>query len=348
MPGHDIFMQRCIELALCGASSVSPNPMVGAVVVVDGQIIGEGYHHEYGEAHAEVNAIDAVINAYPDAEEKLKKATIYINLEPCAHFGKTPPCSDLIIRYGIPQVVIGCRDPFKQVDGKGIDKLKNAGLKVIESVLEKECLFLNRRFFTRVQKQRPYIILKWAQTRDRYFAPADGSKRWISSPESKKMVHKWRSEEDAVLVGKNTALIDNPQLNVRLWEGINPVRIVIDRNLQLPETLNLFNQSQPTIVFNSIKTEVIGRVKYLELENFDNYLPQLICYQLYLMDIQSVLVEGGVETLKLFINSGLWDEARVFTAESTWENGMPAPTLPGKSVASQAVGTDLLQIWFNS
>lgn len=348
MPDHDIFMRRCIELALCGAGSVSPNPMVGAVVVVDGQIIGEGYHHQYGEAHAEVNAIEAVIRAYPDAEERLKRATIYVNLEPCAHFGKTPPCSDLIIRHRVPIAVVGCRDPFNQVDGKGIEKLKKAGVKVIENVLEKECLFLNRRFFTRVQKQRPYIILKWAQTRDGFFAPSDGRKRWISSPESKKLVHKWRSEESAVLVGKNTALIDNPQLNVRLWEGKDPVRIVIDRNLQLPDTLHLFNQSQPTIVFNSLKTELVGNIKYLELEDFDNYLPQLICYQLYLMDLQSILIEGGAQTLNMFINSGLWDEARVFTAETIWETGLPAPTLPGKNVSSQAVGNDILQIWFNS
>lgn len=341
-------MQRCIDLALYGAGSVSPNPMVGAVLVVDGMIIAEGYHQKCGQSHAEVNAIESALRYYPDAEERLRNATMYVSLEPCAHFGKTPPCTDLIIRYQISQVVIGCRDRFDQVNGKGVSKLRAAGIKVIENVLETECLHLNRRFLTRIQKQRPFIILKWAQTSNGFFAPLNGGKRWITSFESKKLVHRWRSEEDAVMVGKNTALIDNPQLNVRLWEGKNPVRIVIDRNLQLPVTLNLFDHSQPTIIFNSKKTAQDGNVKYLELENFDNYLPQLICYQLYLMDIQSVLIEGGAETLNLFMNAGLWDEARVFTSNDIWEDGIPAPILSGRLASSDSITTDTLQIWFNA
>lgn len=347
MPGHEYFMKRCIELALCGAGSVSPNPMVGSVIVADGKIIGEGYHQKYGEPHAEANAIADVIKNYPDAEQLLKRSVLYVNLEPCAHFGKRPPCSDLIIRYQIPQVIVGCRDPFALVDGKGIEKLKEAGIRVIEGVLTDECLVLNRRFVTRVQKQRPFIILKWAQTSDGFFAPADGSQKWISSSASKKLVHKWRAEEDAVLVGKNTALIDDPQLNVRLWAGRNPVRIVIDRNLQLQSTLKLFDQSQETIVFNSVKTELNGKIKFLELENFDHYLPQLICFQLYLMDIQSLIIEGGAQTLKLFIDAGLWDEARIFTSKRKWEHGIKAPDLHGQQINSEPVGEDILQIWHN-
>jgi diaminohydroxyphosphoribosylaminopyrimidine deaminase / 5-amino-6-(5-phosphoribosylamino)uracil reductase len=348
MPVHEIFMRRCIELALEGAGSVSPNPMVGSLIVVDGKIIAEGYHEKYGSAHAEANAIAEVIKCYPDAENVLNKATLYVNLEPCAHFGKQPPCSDLIIRYSIPRVVVGCRDPFDLVDGKGIEKLRAAGVQVIENVLKAECRHLNRRFFTRVQKQRPYIILKWAQTKDGYFAPADGSQRWISSPLSRKLVHKWRAEEDSVLVGKNTALIDDPELNVRFWSGRDPVRIVIDRDLQLPSSLQLFDQSQKTIVFNSIKTELDGNIKYLQVEDFDKLLPHLICYQLYLMDIQSILIEGGAATINLFVKAGLWDEARIFTADTVWEAGLQAPCLNGTLHSSESVGKDILEIWHNN
>lgn len=321
--------------------------MVGSVIVCDGKIIGEGYHQKYGEAHAEVQAVEAVLHSHPDAEDLLKRATLYVNLEPCAHFGKRPPCADLIIRYQIPKVVVGCRDPFKLVDGKGIEKLTDAGVKVVEKVLTGECLQLNRRFFTRVQKQRPYIILKWAQTSDGFFAPSDGSQRWITSMSAKKLVHKWRAEEDAVLVGRKTALADDPQLNVRLWEGRNPVRIVIDRNLQLPASLKLFDQTQPTIVFNSVKTELDGNIKYLELEDFDNLLPQLICYQLYLMDVQSIIIEGGAETLNTFINAGLWDEARILIGNIKWDRGISAPTIQGFLKSSKTIETDTLEIWNN-
>ena len=340
-------MQRCIELALCGAGSVSPNPMVGSVIVADGKVIGEGYHQRYGEPHAEANAITAVLSDYSNGEELLKRSTLYVNLEPCAHFGKRPPCSDLIIRCQIPEVVIGCRDPFPLVDGKGIEKLKDAGIRIIEDVLTAECLHLNRRFITRVQKQRPYIILKWAQTGDGYFAPGDGSQRWISSAVAKKLVHKWRSEEDAVLVGFKTALSDDPQLNVRLSTGRNPVRIVIDRSLELPKSLNLFDQKHQTIVFNSQKTDVDNNIKYLEVEDFDSYLPQLICYQLYLMDFQSLIIEGGARTLQLFIDAGLWDEARVFIAEEHWDGGLSAPLLRGQPRTTHTVGNDILQTWYN-
>jgi diaminohydroxyphosphoribosylaminopyrimidine deaminase/5-amino-6-(5-phosphoribosylamino)uracil reductase len=340
-------MQRCLDLARLGSGYVSPNPMVGSVIVCDQKIIGEGYHISYGGPHAEVNAINQVFESHENARDLLKRSTIYVNLEPCSHFGKTPPCADLIISNGIPRVVIGCRDPFDQINGKGIERLKNAGIDVIEGIMAEECIDINKRFITRIQNQRPYIILKWAQTNNGFFAPSDGSQKWISSQHSKQLVHRWRTEEDAVLVGKNTALTDNPQLNSREWSGRNPIRIVIDRRLELPKDLHVFDQSQDTIIFNEQKTDLVDRIKYLELEDFDNLLPQLIAYQLYLMDIQSLIVEGGAQTLNLFINAGLWDEARVFTATDNWNSGILAPKITGKLGEEVNIGTDLLNIWFN-
>lgn len=325
---------------------MSPNPMVGAAVVCGGKIIGEGYHKKYGEAHAEVNAIHSVLKSH--RKEILQRSELYVNLEPCAHFGKTSPCSDLIISYKIPRVIIGCRDPFEQVNGKGIEKMESAGITVITGILEKECIDLNKRFFTRIKEQRPYIILKWARTKNGFFAPSGGSQKWISSPEAKRLVHRWRAEEDAVLVGKNTALIDNPQLNVREWKGTDPVRIVIDRKLQLPKRLHLFDQSQKTIVFNEIKTEITGKIKYLQPDNFDNYLPQMIAYQLYMMDIQSLIVEGGAQTLALFIKAGLWDEARVFTGSEEWSDGIKSPHLNAEIAEKLKIGTDTLTIQYNT
>lgn len=340
-------MRRCIELASLGMSSVSPNPMVGAIIVCDDKIIGEGFHMKFGEAHAEVNAVKVVLSTNDDGQALLRRSTIYVSLEPCSHFGKTPPCTDLILKYHIPRVVVGCRDPFAHVNGKGIERLRDAGVEVIEGILEPECLSLNKRFFTRVQKQRPYIILKWAQTKDGFFAPESGIQKWITSQPAKQLVHRWRSEEDAVLIGKNTALADNPQLNVREWQGKSPVRIIIDRNLELPESLNIFDQSQDTIIFNSLKTELNGRIKYLELENFDTLLPQLICYQLYLMDVQSMIIEGGAKMLNSFISADLWDEARVFSGPESWSKGIQAPRLSGDPIETISVGPDTLHIWRN-
>jgi diaminohydroxyphosphoribosylaminopyrimidine deaminase/5-amino-6-(5-phosphoribosylamino)uracil reductase len=342
------YMQRCIELAQLGLGNVSPNPMVGAVVVLDNQIIGEGYHQKYGEAHAEVNAIDQVISKFPDYSELLRKSTIYVSLEPCAHYGKTPPCADLIINHQIQKVVVGCRDPFEQVNGKGIDKLTGAGIEVITGVLEKECQWLNRRFFTRVQKQRPYIILKWAQTEDGFFAPDDNSQHWITGIESRKLVHQWRSEEDSVLIGKNTAAIDNPQLNVRYAQGKSPKRVVIDRKLELNPQLNIFDQSVETLIFNEIKTDIAGKNKYIALEDFERYVPQYILFQLYLQDIQSVIIEGGAFTLNSFIEAGLWDEARIFTGKVHLENGIKAPLITGEIAGEFSSGVDDLLILIKS
>lgn len=341
---HEIYMQRCLELAALGAGNVSPNPMVGAVILHDGKIIGEGYHQKYGEAHAEVNAVNMVIAKYDNHTDLLKQATLYVSLEPCAHYGKTPPCADLIIKHQIPKVVVGCRDPFPQVDGKGIEKLQAAGVDVTVGVLEQECQWLNRRFFTRIQKQRPYIILKWAQTTDGFFAPADGSQHWITGPESRKLVHQWRAEEDAILVGKNTVLADNPQLNVRYAEGKSPKRVVIDRRLELNKQLNVFDQSVETLIFNEVETNINGKNKYIALEDFDRFVPQYILFQLYLQDIQSVIIEGGAHTLKSFIDAGLWDEARIFTGPSVLNNGIKAPVINGSVVSEYAVGADTLKI----
>ncbi len=345
MNDHEKYMRRCLELAALGAGFVSPNPMVGAVIVHQNKIIGEGYHQKYGQPHAEVNAINAVLERHENAAELLKEAIIYVSLEPCAHFGKTPPCADLIIKNQIPKVVVGCRDPFVQVDGKGIEKLKSAGIEVIENVLEAECLALNKRFFTRVLKQRPYVVLKWAQTQDQYFAPEDGSQQWISDPVSKKLVHQWRSEEDAVLVGKNTAAADNPQLNNRYQpEAKQPKRIVLDRRLELGNQLHLFDKSVETLVFNEVKTALEENIKYIGLEDFDLYLPQYILFQLYLQDIQSVIIEGGAKTLQLFIDAGLWDEARIFTSKTRWGKGIKAPEIWGELKGNLNSGEDLLSI----
>ena len=348
MPAHELYMQRCLDLAALGIGSVSPNPMVGAVIVHDDKIIGEGYHQKYGEAHAEVNAIAQVTSRFDNAAELLKQSIIYVSLEPCAHYGKTPPCADLIIKHQISVVVVGCRDTFEQVDGKGIAKLKAAGMEVIVGVLEKECQWLNRRFFTRIQKHRPYIILKWAQTTDGFFAPDDNSQLWITGEESRRLVHKWRSEEDAILVGKNTVAIDNPKLNVRYWEGKSPKRVVIDRRLELDKSLNMFDQSVETFIFNEVKFDTDGKNKYIALEDFDRYVPQYILYQLYLQDIQSVIIEGGAHTLKTFIDAGLWDEARIFTGAVNLKEGIKAPEITGTNSGEHAVGTDKLLFLLNT
>ncbi|MFI5162283.1 MAG: bifunctional diaminohydroxyphosphoribosylaminopyrimidine deaminase/5-amino-6-(5-phosphoribosylamino)uracil reductase RibD [Sphingobacteriales bacterium] len=341
------YMQRCLELAAFGLGNVSPNPMVGAVIVHEGVIIGEGYHQQYGQAHAEVNAVNHVLSTYADAEELLKNSTIYVSLEPCAHYGKTPPCADLIVKHQIPRVVVGCRDPFEQVNGKGIEKLQEAGIEVVTGVLEKECKWLNRRFFTRVREKRPYIILKWAQTSDGFFAPADGSQFWITGQESRTLVHKWRSEEDAVLVGKNTVLADNPQLNVRQWTGRSPKRVVIDRRLELKRDLNIYNQSTETLVFNEVKTDIDGKIKYIALEDFDRFVPQYILFQLYLQDIQSLIIEGGANTLNSFIEAGLWDEARIFTGNAVLGEGINVPLITGVESEETMSGDDRLQILYH-
>ncbi len=343
---HNQYMKRCLELAVLGAGKTSPNPMVGAVIVHNGEIIGEGYTSPYGGAHAEVNAVRSVIDQVGEAKarELFSESTIYVSLEPCAHFGKTPPCADMIVDMGFKEAVIACLDPFAKVNGLGLKKLQDAGIRTEVGVMEDDAKWVNRRFFTKLKDFRPYVILKWAETADGYFAPVSGQ-RWISNQASKQLVHKWRSEEDAILVGKRTAELDNPSLTVREWQGRNPKRILIDKNLDLPESLSIFDDAAETIIFNAKKTDWQGNRKYIELENFDLYLPQQILYQLYLMDVQSIIVEGGRKTLDLFIQAGLWDEARVFVGAGSWAEGIEAPKLIGDLKEEIQVGSDQLKIY---
>lgn len=342
------YMQRCFYLAQLGVGKVSPNPLVGSVVVQNGRIIGEGFHAGLGRQHAEAMAIADVLAHFPDGQTLLQTSTLYVNLEPCAHTGKTPPCSELIIRMQIPQVVIACLDPNPITAGKGVENLRKAGIVVCTGLLEATGKHLNRRFIAYHTKQRPYIILKWAQTKDCFLAPNQPVKYPISGIESQILVHQWRTEEDAILVGRNTALIDNPALTARKWEGKSPIRLVIDRKLSLPKTLKLFDNSVKTIVFNESETRIVGQVQYIQME-FENYLLQFILYQLYLQDITSVIIEGGAITLQHFLNFNLWDEARVFTAATFLLAGKQAPHLPAQYLtASQPVGVDILQIYHNN
>lgn len=321
MTKDEIYIHRCIELARKGAGHVAPNPMVGALLVQDDRVIGEGWHQRYGEAHAEVNAIAA-------AGTDLSRTTLYVSLEPCAHFGKTPPCADLIIRTGIPKVVIGCRDPFDAVNGKGIEKLRAAGVEVIEGVLERECRELNKRFFTFHEKHRPWILLKWAQTGDGFIAADQNTPRLLISNEyTNRLVHQWRSEEAGILVGTNTALLDDPELTNRLWDGPSPVRLVMDMDLRLPASLKLFNRAQKTVVFNSVKSEELENLIYYRLEKNKSLISQLMS-ALYNLGIQSVLVEGGTRLLQSFIDDGTWDEARIISNNKLFTgNGLAAPVL---------------------
>lgn len=347
MMNNEFYMQRCLELAKLGMSKVSPNPMVGCVIVHENQIIGEGYHQQIGEAHAEVNAINDVFKNYGDnASALLKNATAYVSLEPCAHFGKTPPCADLLVRHELKKVIIGNTDPFSAVNGKGIEKLTSAGIEVITGILAAEGSYLNRRFFTRINKQRPFIILKWAQTTNGYFAPIGNVQQWITGPLAKQLSHQWRGEEDAILIGKNTALIDNPQLTNRNG-GKNPIRIIIDKNLTIPLTHHIYNDDSKTIIFNEVKTDIIRNIHYVQMEDMHFYLAQKIAFQLYLMDIQSVIIEGGVQILNQFITANLWDEARIFTAATKWEEGIEAPKLNGNIVENLTLETDDLTIYSN-
>lgn len=347
MTTDEQYMQRCIELARKGAGSVAPNPMVGAVLVCDGQIIGEGLHQKYGEAHAEVNCLgQAVQNGQTD---KFQQSTLYVSLEPCAHFGKTAPCSDLIIKQKIPKVVIGCRDPFKEVNGKGIEKLKAASVEVIIDVLKDQCIDLNKRFFTFHQQQRPYIILKWAQTKNGMIASRSSGRLLISNEMTNRLVHQWRSEDASILVGTNTALLDDPQLTNRYWQGKQPVRLVLDKQLRLPNTLKLFNDEARTIVFNSIKNSEGENVKYYQLPADTDTVSALL-NALYQLSINSVIVEGGAQLLQSFVAAGLWDEARIITNEQlTVAEGLAAPQLINAlQTEQQMMGTDRIVLYKNT
>lgn len=338
-------MRRCLELAKKGIGTTRPNPSVGAVIVHNDKIIGEGFTSAYGGSHAEVNAIHSVKD-----QALLKEATIYVTLEPCSHFGKTPPCSDLIIEKQIPNVVIGTIDTHSVVAGKGIEKLKKNGCNVVVGVLEEECKLHHKRFFTVQNKNRPYVILKWAETADGFIAPKEKENQapvWISNEYAKQLVHKWRAEEHAILVGTHTVLADNPKLNVRSWTGNNPVRVVIDRSLKLDTNLAVFDESVKTIVITSLDKESIHENLIFEKVNFKKELPKQILEVLSKNKIQSVIVEGGAVTLQSFIKDNLWDEARVFIGNNEFVEGVKAPILNARLEKEEIIINNVLRTYIN-
>lgn len=330
---HEDYIQRCIDIGKQGLGSTAPNPMVGAVIVKDHQIISEGFTSPYGGPHAEVNAINAV-----EDTTFLKSATLYVTLEPCSHFGKTPPCSDLIIKHQIPNVVIGCIDDNPEVAGKGIKKLKAAGCNVTVGVLETACKAHHKRFFTFHNKKRPYIILKWAQSQDGFLAPLTKDLQkpvWITNTYSRQLVHKWRAEEQAILVGTNTVTADNPSLTTRDYLGKNPIRIVIDRTKRLPKDASVFDTSSKTLLISE------------DTIDFSKPIASQICEELYENDINSVIIEGGLQTLQTFIHENLWDEARIFTGTLQFKEGIPAPKIQGTLSKDYHILTDNLKVFKN-
>ena len=325
------YMRRCLQLARNGLCHTAPNPMVGAVLVCDGKIIGEGYHVRCGQAHAEVNAIRSVKDS-----SLLTRSTLYVSLEPCAHYGKTPPCADLIVEKGIPRIVIGCGDPFAQVAGRGIRKLQDAGREVIVGVLEKECRELIRRFITFHTHRRPYITLKWAQSADGFLdvQRTGESPALLSSSLTQMLVHKKRAEHSAILVGTRTALLDNPSLTVRHWYGPSPVRVVLDRLGRLPDSLHLFDGQVPTLVVTEKARVGRPNVEYVQADFNRPVVPQLLA-ALHARNLQSLLVEGGASTLQAFLDAGLWDEAFVEEAPLCLGNGVQAPRMDEKKICDR-------------
>lgn len=345
MTTHEFYMKRCIELAKNGLGTTYPNPLVGSVIVYEGKIIGEGWHKKAGEPHAEVNAVNSVKD-----KSLLKEATIYVSLEPCSHFGKTPPCCDLILAHKIPNVVIGTVDPFAKVAGNGIKKLIESGKNVTVGILEDECKQLNKRFFTFHQRKRPYIILKWAETTDGFIAPLSKEEKspvWITNGYSRQLVHKWRTEEQAVLVGTNTVLEDNPKLDARDFYGNNPIRVVLDKSGKISDNYNVKDNSLKTIFITESKNYTTSENCIFENAIFDIHLISSIIIILYKNDIQSIIIEGGRKTLQSFIDANLWDEARVFRGQTTFQNGTAAPNISGKPDASFDIIDDKLKIFSN-
>lgn len=347
---HEKYIQRCLELAKKGIGTTRPNPSVGAVIVYENKIIGEGFTSPYGGPHAEVNAINSVQN-----QDLLKEATIYVTLEPCSHHGKTPPCADLIIEKEIPNIVIGCLDTNSLVAGKGIERLKKAGRNVIVGVCEEACKEHHKRFFTVQNKKRPYIILKWAETKDGFIAPLTKEEQkpvWISNQYSQQLVHKWRSEEHAILVGTNTVIADNPSLTVRSWSGNNPIRIVIDKTLRVSTEATVFDGNIKTIIITEKKED--KREKRKEKQNviyetidFSSRVAEQICEVSHKHQIQSVIIEGGAQTLQTFINENLWDEARIFTGDISIKEGVERPVFNAKLSSEEKIDNDILRIYRN-
>ncbi|RDY61311.1 bifunctional diaminohydroxyphosphoribosylaminopyrimidine deaminase/5-amino-6-(5-phosphoribosylamino)uracil reductase RibD [Flagellimonas nanhaiensis] len=346
---HQKYILRCIQLGEKGLGTTAPNPMVGCVVVHDGEIIGEGYTSPYGGSHAEVNAINSVKN-----KKLLSSSTLYVTLEPCSHHGKTPPCADLIAAHKIPHVVIGLKDPHSKVAGKGIEKLKQSGCEVTVGVLEKDCRWHHKRFLSFHEKNRPFVILKWAETEDGFIAPESNKRNsepepfWITNTYSRQLVHKWRSEEQAILVGTNTVLEDNPKLTSRNWNGKNPIRVVLDRALRLDIDHHVFDKTVKTIVITEVKEsrKYIEGVDY-EVIDFSESIAKQVCEVLYWHSITSVLIEGGRMTLQAFIHENLWDEARIFKGSSQFGNGVTAPKVSGSVWSIQQILSDQLTIMTN-
>jgi diaminohydroxyphosphoribosylaminopyrimidine deaminase/5-amino-6-(5-phosphoribosylamino)uracil reductase len=343
-PGSELFMKRALELASRSVGNASPNPMVGAVLVHKGRIIGEGFHKEHGLAHAEVNCLDSVAE---DDKHLIPESTMYVNLEPCAHHGKTPPCALRLAQEKVKSVVIANADPFERVDGKGFEILKQNHIHTEQGLLEKEGLWLNRRFFCFHQNKRPYIILKWAQTAEGYFAPLDRSRYQITGTESRQLLHKWRTEESAILIGYQTALNDNPELTARLYKGRQPLRIVFDRTLQLPQTNNVFNDAAPTWIINDKFDLEEGHIRYIQIRFNENPLEEIL-EKLHEANKLSLIVEGGAMLLDSFIKEGLWDEARVFTGQASMTEGVHAPLLTDfKKAFGSQLGGDTLNVYVN-
>ncbi|SOS50873.1 bifunctional diaminohydroxyphosphoribosylaminopyrimidine deaminase/5-amino-6-(5-phosphoribosylamino)uracil reductase RibD [Tenacibaculum finnmarkense] len=348
---NEKYIKRCLQLAKNGIGTARPNPSVGAVVVYKNTIIGEGFTSAYGANHAEVNAINSVKD-----KTLLKEATIYVTLEPCAHFGKTPPCADLIVKHQIAKVVIGCVDTNSLVAGKGIERLQNAGINVTVGVLEDECKKHHKRFFTVQNKKRPFIVLKWAETADGFIAPLKRDAQqpvWISNSYSQQLVHKIRSQEQAILVGTNTVIADNPSLDVRHWAGNNPVRIVLDKNLRIPSNLTVFDEKVKTLVLVDKATKVNKvkeQVEVLEKIDFSSRVAEQICSVLQKHQIQSVLIEGGAQMLQTFIDANLWDEAQVFVGGTSFKNGVEAPRLSAEKILlkKQNIASDVLKTFENT
>jgi diaminohydroxyphosphoribosylaminopyrimidine deaminase / 5-amino-6-(5-phosphoribosylamino)uracil reductase len=348
MKGDELFMQRCIELALHGEGLTAPNPLVGCVIVSGGRIVGEGYHRRYGGPHAEVEAISAMHDS-----GLLSKATLYVNLEPCSHYGKTPPCADLIVSSGIRRVVVGTADSNPRVSGKGIGKLKEAGIEVTVGVLQVKCRNLNLPFFTWHEKGRPYIILKWAASADGFIdmhRDPDTSPciNWITDSRLKILVHRWRVACDAILVGSNTVRNDNPQLTAREWPGKNPLRVILDPRGTLTPEFRVFDSGAHTLLYTSKEWENGPHLTVKHIPPAIADLPEVVLNDLHDKQVQSLLIEGGAFTLKSFINKGLWDEARIFTGNSTFRSGVPAPDLSEKEFFTSRLGRDTLRICLNT
>ncbi len=348
MTEDEYYMQRALQIAKNAFGTTWPNPMVGALLVCKDKIIGEGYTSAYGGSHAEINAIASVKD-----KTLLPISTLYVTLEPCAHQGKTPPCTTAIITHEIPKVIIGVLDPNDKVTGKGVSKLRAAGVTVQSGILEEQCRMHHRRFLTFCTKKRPYIILKWAKSEDGFLAPARENRSkvatpyWITNRYSRQLVHQWRAEEQGILVGYNTVYLDNPRLTIREWSGKSPTRVVIDPQKQLPKTYNVFGQSATTLVMNEVKDDQSEKnITYIKC-NLQTDIAENITTVLYKKNMLSLLVEGGKATLQHFIDANLWDEARIFTGDKTLKNGLQAPIISGHLAGITSIDNDTLELRFN-